>query len=66
MPFINIKMIEDGTTDEQKSEIVRRITETMVEVLGKDPATTHIVIDEVPLGNWGYCGQTVKERRKAK
>jgi 4-oxalocrotonate tautomerase len=36
----------------------------MIEVLGKDPVTTLVVIDEVPLANWGYAGSSVKTRRR--
>ena len=47
MPYINVRITKDGTTIEQKRELVRRINAAMVEVLGKKPEHTHIVIDEV-------------------
>ena len=55
MPFINIKMTA-GATKEQKSQIVREFTDTMVRVLGKNPQNTHIVIDEIERENWGQAG----------
>ena len=33
-------------------------------VLGKNPATTVVVIDEVETDNWGIGGELVTERRK--
>ena len=38
----------------------------MVDVLGKDPATTFVIIDEVETDNWGVAGQTVTALRKSK
>jgi 4-oxalocrotonate tautomerase len=35
-----------------------------VSVLGKNPATTVVVIDEVETDNWGLDGELVSERRK--
>jgi len=63
MPFINIKMTA-GATKEQKSQIVREFTETLVRVLGKNPQNTHIVIDEVTRENWGHAGILVSDRPK--
>ena len=56
LPYINIKVIDDGVTSEQKAELFRRVTDAMVEVLGKRPEHIHIVLDEVPLENWGFAG----------
>ena len=56
MPFVNVRITRDGTTAEQKRQVVEQITRTLVEVLGKRPEHTHIVIDEVDPQNWGYAG----------
>lgn len=53
MPFVNVKMIK-GATVEQKRQLVKEITDSLVNILGKRPETTHIVIDEVVPENWGY------------
>ncbi len=55
MPFVNVK-ITAGSSPEQKAQIVREMTDTLVRVLGKKPENTHIVIDEVPRENWGHGG----------
>ena len=55
MPFVNVK-ITTGSSPEQKAQIVREMTDTLVRVLGKKPENTHIVIDEVPRENWGHRG----------
>ena len=63
MPFVNVK-ITKGATAEQKAKIIAQITQTLVDVLDKNPQTTHIVIDEVELENWGYSGKPTSELRK--
>ncbi|HWU19272.1 MAG TPA: 4-oxalocrotonate tautomerase family protein [Devosia sp.] len=63
MPFISVRILE-GATPEQKSEVIAGITDVMVKVLGKNPETTHIVIEDVPLENWGHKGKSVAELRK--
>ncbi|MBI2384411.1 MAG: 4-oxalocrotonate tautomerase family protein [Elusimicrobia bacterium] len=63
MPFINIKMTP-GPTAEQKAEFIKRVTALAAEVLGKNPATTHVVMEEVPADGWGIAGETVATRKK--
>lgn len=66
MPYIHVRITDEGVTDEQKAQIIDRATRLMVDVLGKDPATTHVVIDEVPIANWGVAGLPVGEYRRQK
>jgi 4-oxalocrotonate tautomerase len=67
MPFVNIKITKDGATAEQKAELIKGVTELLVKVLHKNPATTVVVIDEVETDNWGIGGETVSAiRRKSK
>ncbi|MBJ3785358.1 tautomerase family protein [Devosia sediminis] len=64
MPYINVRILDDGVTAEQKAEVIAGITDIMVRVLNKTPESTHVVIDEVPLDNWGNRGKQVSELRK--
>lgn len=66
MPFVNIKITKDGATAEQKEVLIKGVTDLLVEVLDKDPATTVVVIDEVDTDNWGIGGETITNRRKLK
>ena len=65
MPYVNIKITREGATGAQKAELIRGVTDLLVRILGKTPATTHIVIDEVALENWGLGGLPVEEYRAA-
>ena len=64
MPFVNVKITRDGTTAEQKAQIVAEITATLQRVLGKKPQHTHIVIEEIDPENWGHAGLLTTEYRK--
>lgn len=64
MPFVNVRITRDGVTVAQKRELVARITAALVEVLGKKPEHTHIVIDEVDPQNWGFAGVLTDEYRR--
>jgi 4-oxalocrotonate tautomerase len=64
MPYVNIKITDEGVTKEQKQRLIRGATQLLVDVLGKNPATTVVVIDEVSTDNWGIGFDQVTELRK--
>ncbi len=64
MPYVNIKITNEGVSKEQKTELVAGVTELLQRVLNKNSATTVVVIDEVETDNWGIGGELVTERRK--
>jgi 4-oxalocrotonate tautomerase len=64
MPFVNIKITRDGATPAQKAQLIKGVTDLLVKVLDKNPATTVVVIDEVDTDNWGIGGETVTSRRR--
>lgn len=66
MPYVNIKVTggSEAPTAEQKAELIKGVTDLLGRVLGKNPATTVVVIDEVEMDNWGIGGQSVTELRK--
>ena len=64
MPYVNIKITREGATKEQKQQLIEGATQLLVDVLGKNPATTVVVIDEVDTDNWGIGGEQVAELRK--
>jgi 4-oxalocrotonate tautomerase len=68
MPYVNIKVTREGVTREQKARLIAGVTDLLVDVLDKDPATTFVVIDEVEIENWGIAGvqtDTYRARKKA-
>ncbi|WP_285908006.1 tautomerase family protein [Pseudodesulfovibrio pelocollis] len=64
MPHVNIRITREGATAEQKRRLIKGVTDLLAEVLGKNPATTFVIIDEVETDNWGIGGESVTELRK--
>jgi 4-oxalocrotonate tautomerase len=64
MPYVNIRITKDGATAEQKAQLIRGVTDLLVRVLGKNPQTTVVTIDEIDSDNWGIGGESVTERRR--
>lgn len=64
MPYINIKITNEGVTQEQKRALINGATQLMVDVLNKNPETTVVVIDEVETDNWGIGFRSVTEVRR--
>src|SRR3954470_16426535 len=58
MPIINIKFIEGVVaTPEQKLELIAKMTDTFVGVLGDVVRPfTYCIIDETPVNQWGIAG----------
>ena len=51
IPYINLKLVGKLTV-QQKNEIARQFTETLIKVANKPKEHTYFVIDEVPGENW--------------
>ncbi|RNC29131.1 MAG: putative tautomerase [Candidatus Dichloromethanomonas elyunquensis] len=64
MPYVNIRITNEGVTPEKKEQLIKGATQLLVDVLGKNPNTTFVVIDEVDTDNWGIAGETITARRK--
>lgn len=64
MPYVNIKVTREGVTAEQKAALIKGTTDLLVGILGKNPATTFVVIDEVELEDWGVGGLPVADFRR--
>jgi len=63
MPYVDVQ-ITRGVTREQKSNIVRDITESLVRELGKKPEHIHIVLQEIEEEDWGFAGLLTDEWKK--
>lgn len=58
MPLINVKLIEGVFSPQQKAQIIRKLTDAMVEVEGEAMrAVTWTVIEEVHSGDWAIGGK---------
>ena len=64
MPVVNIKITGNSPTAEQKAKVIQGVTELLRDVLGKNPQTTMVIIEEVDTDNWGIGGESITVRRK--
>lgn len=71
MPIVTIQVTREGTspgadrtTPEQKDALYRRVSDILQQVLGKDPADTFIIFQEVELEDWGRNGLSVPAYRR--
>ena len=71
MPMVTIQVTREGTTPdrdaptaEEKAELIKGVSELLLRVLNKPLDSTFVVIEEVPLENWGWGGLPVELRRR--
>ena len=64
MPYINIKVTDEQVTKEQKRQLIEGATQLVVDILNKNPKTTHVVIEEIPIENWGVDGKQYSGTKK--
>lgn len=64
MPYVNIKVTPANVTPEEKADVIKGVTDVLVNVLGKNPESTFVVIDEINPESWGIGGETVAVRRQ--
>jgi 4-oxalocrotonate tautomerase len=63
MPYVNIRVTNEGVTSDQKLQLIEGATDLLTRVLNKDPATTFVIIDEVETDNWGVNRENVTTMR---
>ncbi len=60
MPLIQVKLVKDVFSSDQKREIIERLTDTMVEIEGENMrAVTWCTVEEVESGDWGIGGNAL-------
>ena len=57
MPYVNIRITDEQVTKDEKRQLIEGVTQLLAEVLNKKPKTTYVVIDEIPIENWGANGK---------
>ncbi len=61
MPLVNIQLIENVFTPEQKKEMIEKVSEVMISIEGEALRPyTLVKIDEVKDGDWSVGGQIVR------
>lgn len=61
MPLVTIDVIKDVFTDNQKADLIERVTDAMVSVEGEAMRpVTWVRIQEIEQGDWGIGGQLLR------
>ena len=61
MPIVRVEIARGVASIEQKRALIRRMTDIMVDELGRDPEFVFVIIDEVDTDNWGRRGVSLTE-----
>lgn len=60
MPLIEVSVIKDVFTPDQKRDIIGRLTDALVEIEGENVRpVTWCVVREVASGDWGIAGNAL-------
>jgi len=62
MPYVTIRVTGDKVTQPQSEALIAGTTDLITQVLGKDPETTWVLIEELPTEHWGIAGKPATER----
>lgn len=62
MPVVTIQMWP-GRTVEQKRNLVKAITDAMVQYADANPTHLHVIIQDIPRDNWGLGGVLGVDRK---
>jgi 4-oxalocrotonate tautomerase len=60
MPLIQVRVIKDVFSKEQKGQIISKLTDAMVSIEGENMrSVTWCVVEEVESGHWGIGGNAL-------
>jgi 4-oxalocrotonate tautomerase len=60
VPLIEVKLIKNVFSPEQKREIIEKLTDAMVEIEGENMRpVTWVTVEEVASGDWGIGGNAL-------
>ncbi|KXU89017.1 4-oxalocrotonate tautomerase [Caballeronia megalochromosomata] len=73
MPIVTIQVTREGNkpgtnavTADEKVQLIKGVSQLLLDVLNKPLESTFVVIQEVELENWGVGGVPVQEYRRQK
>lgn len=62
MPTLRVELLE-GRTPEQKKELVKALTQAVVDTLGSKPEAVDILLFDIPRHDWATGGIPWSERQ---
>ncbi|MFM0339376.1 tautomerase family protein [Paraburkholderia fungorum] len=71
MPIVTIQVTREGSkpgndsvTAEEKAQLIKGVSDLLLNVLNKPLEATFVVIEEVEMENWGWGGLPAAEFRR--
>ena len=65
MPLVTINVVENVLSDEQKREMIEKVTDALVSIEGEAMrGITWVLIEEVRESHWGIGGQRLTSRTR--
>jgi 4-oxalocrotonate tautomerase len=63
MPLIQVRVIKDVFSKDQKRQIIKKLTDAMVSIEGENMrGVTWVTVEEVESGDWGIGGNALTTR----
>ncbi len=60
MPFAEIKVVEGVFSAAEKGQMIEKVTEALVTVVGEDMRDkTWVIVEEIKSGDWGIGGKVL-------
>jgi 4-oxalocrotonate tautomerase len=60
MPLIQVRLIEGVFTEQQKNQMIEKLTDAMVSIEGENlRGVTWVTIEDVRSGDWGIGGKAL-------
>ena len=66
MPFVNVKIVKQQLSKDKKQELVKRLTDLIVNTMGRERGYTVITLDELNEDQWAIGGTTLDQLQENK
>lgn len=66
MPYVNLKIVKDQIPIDKKKELIKGITDLIVDIMGRERDLTVITVDELNKSQWSIGGVTLDEKTSNK
>ncbi|OOM71650.1 tautomerase family protein [Clostridium sp. BL-8] len=61
MPFVNLKIVKNQVTLEKRKELIKGLTDLIVNIMGRERELTVITVDELEASQWAIGGVTLDD-----
>jgi len=66
MPFVNLKIVKNQVTLEKRKELIKGLTDLIVNIMGRERELTVITVDELEASQWAIGGVTLDDNNSEK